>query len=207
MKLQEALAEFQEAQASSIDQSVEIGSRVHALAQGALTESCAWIVGFVQFIDEYYQELAKAKFGPTKSWHVTTRLAKRILDEVGTQRYGVQGAVQVGDSFQICQKIFWAVLRSHDILTSYKRLDFKNHPSIATELLKFLAINTSLESSDKVTTKVAFLELEVSDYKKQIAAAVKSAASGANKADEAKKQSDSFLKRLTKLEDKVAAKL
>jgi hypothetical protein len=41
MKLQEALAEFQEAHASSINKSVEIGSRVHALAQGALTKSCA----------------------------------------------------------------------------------------------------------------------------------------------------------------------
>ncbi len=51
------------------------------------------------------------------------------------------------------------------------------------------------------------MEKEAVEYKKQIAAAVKSAASAANKADEAKKQIESFLKRLTKLEDKVAAKL
>jgi hypothetical protein len=63
---------------------VEIGAKIHALAHGALTESCAWIIGFIQFVDEYYMELSKAKFGPTKAWHVTTRLAKRILDEVGT---------------------------------------------------------------------------------------------------------------------------
>lgn len=64
MKLQEALAEFQEAHASSIEHLVKIGSRVHGLVQGALTESCAWIVGFIQFIDEYYRELAKAKLYP-----------------------------------------------------------------------------------------------------------------------------------------------
>jgi hypothetical protein len=89
MRLQEALAEFQESHTSFIDHGVKTGSKVHALAHGALAESCAWIVGFVQFIDEYYRELSKAKFGPTKAWHVTTRLAKRILDEVGTPRYGV----------------------------------------------------------------------------------------------------------------------
>ncbi len=207
MRLQEALAEFQESHASFIDQGVEIGSKVHVLAHGALTESCAWIIGFIQFIDEYYRELSKAKFGPMKAWHVTTRLAKRILDEVGTPRYGVQGSFQVGDSTQICQQIFWAVLKSHDVMTSYKRLNFKNHPSIATELVKFLAINTSFEAIERVTSKVADLEKEAVEYKKQIAAAVKSAASAANKADEAKKQLESFLKRLTKLEDKVAAKL
>jgi hypothetical protein len=69
----------------------------------------------------------------------------------------------------------------------YKHLNFKNHPSIATELVKFLAINTSFEAIERVTDKVASLELEILDYKKQIAAAVKSAASAANKADEGKK--------------------
>jgi hypothetical protein len=71
-------------------------------------------------------------------------------------------------------------------------------------LVKFLAINTSFEAIDKVTTKAAYLELEVLDYKKEIAAAVKSAASAANKADEAKKANDLLTKRLTKLEDKIA---
>jgi hypothetical protein len=128
MRLQEALAKFQESHSCFIDQAVELGSKSHALAHSALTESVAWIIGFIQFIDEYYRELSKAKFGPAKAWHVTTRLAKRILDEVGTPRYGVQGAFRVGDSVQICQQIFWAVLKSHDVMASYKRLNFKNHP-------------------------------------------------------------------------------
>ena len=51
-------------------------------------------------------------------------------------------------------------------MTFYKRLNFKNHPLIATELVKFLAINISFKSIDKVTTKVAYIELEVLDYKK-----------------------------------------
>jgi hypothetical protein len=108
MRLQEALAEFQEAHTSFIDQSVVVGSRPHTLAHAALTESCGWIIGFIQFIDKYYRELSKAKFGSGKAWYVTrsTRLAKRILDDVGTQRYGVQNAFHVGDSRQICQLRF-----------------------------------------------------------------------------------------------------
>jgi hypothetical protein len=90
------------------------------------------------------------------------------------------------------------------VIASYKRLNFKNHPSIATELVKFLAINTSFEAIDKLTTKAAYLELEVVEYKKQMATAVKSAALAANKADEAKKTSDLLTKRLTKLEDKIS---
>jgi hypothetical protein len=202
MRLQEALAEFQESHTCFIDQAVEPGSKAHALAHSALTESVAWIIGFIQFIDEYYRELAKAKFGPTKAWHVTTRLAKRILEEVGTPRYGVQGAFQVGDSTQICQQIFWAVLKSHDVMASYKRLNFKNHPSIATELVKFLAINTSFEAIEKLTTKTTVLDMEVADMKKKVNEAVKAATTAANKADEGKRLLDLLTKRVKTQEER-----
>jgi hypothetical protein len=105
MKLQETLTECETSFGSCINNAVEIGSKIHTVAHAALTETMAWITGFIQFIDEYYRELIKAKFGPTKAWHVTTCLAKRILDEVGTPRYGVQGAFKVGNSTLICQKI------------------------------------------------------------------------------------------------------
>ena len=88
-------------------------------------------------------------------------------------------------------------------MATYKRLNFKNHPSIATELVNFLAINTSFEAIDRLTSKTASLEAEIVDFKKQAAAAVKSVASAANKADEMKKVSDGLSKRLLKLEDKV----
>jgi hypothetical protein len=78
MRLQEALAEFQESHTCFMDQVVKPGSKAHALAHLALAESVAWIIGFIQFIDEYYQELLKAKFGPTKAWHVTMKLAKMM---------------------------------------------------------------------------------------------------------------------------------
>jgi hypothetical protein len=79
-----------------------------------------------------------------------------------------------------------------------------NYPLSATELVKFLAINTSFEAIEKVTAVVGYLEIEVLDYKKENAAAVKATAFASNKANEAKKQIHSFVKRLTKLDEKVA---
>jgi hypothetical protein len=76
MRLQEALAELQESHDGFINQAVKIGSKVHTIAHAALTESVAWIRGFIQFIDEYYHKLSKAKFGHTKAWHVTTRMGQ-----------------------------------------------------------------------------------------------------------------------------------
>jgi hypothetical protein len=66
------------------------------------------------------------------------------------------------------------------------------------------ASNTSFESINQLVSKTcSSLEAEVAEYKRQIAGAVKSPASSAKKADEAKKLSDSLAKRLSKLEEKV----
>jgi hypothetical protein len=200
MRLQETLAKFQEAHSTFIDQAVEIGLRPHTLAHTALMESGAWIIGLIQFIDEYYCELLKAKFGSVKAWHVTTRLTKFILDEIGIQRYGVQNTFAASDSCQICQQIVWAVLESPGVMAEYKHLNFKNHPTIATELVKFLAINTSFQAIKKLTSQVACHATNIAKAKKQVAAAVKAASLAANKADEVKKLNDQLIKRIAKLE-------
>jgi hypothetical protein len=54
MRLQEALAKLQEAHSAFIEHPVPIGSCSHSLAQAALPELSGWIVGFIQFINEYY---------------------------------------------------------------------------------------------------------------------------------------------------------
>jgi hypothetical protein len=83
-----------------------------------------------------------------------------------------------------------------------KCLNFKNRPSIATELVKFQAINTSFEVIEKLTTQVACHWVEICECKKTMAAATKLAHAMADKADEAKKLFDQLLKRVTKLEGK-----
>jgi hypothetical protein len=126
------------------------------------------------------------------------------LDEVGTLCYGAQGSFQVGNSTQICQQIVWAVSKNNDVMGTFKRLNYKNHPSIANELVKFLAINTNFEAIEKLTNKTGYLELEIVDFKKQLRISVKSTALAANKADEANKENYLLSKQVIKLEEKVA---
>jgi hypothetical protein len=203
LRLQEELANFEDIHGTYLEEyfAYEAGQG-YAISRLALTESMGWIEGFITFIDTYYRELTKAKFGSAKAWHVTTRLAKRVLDEVGTTRQSAQGGFEAGNAVKICQNIVWAVLKAHDVMAEYKRLSFKNHPSVATELVKFLAINTSFESIDKLITQTKILETDVSELKKQVAAAAKKSDSSSNKSDQVQKQCDSLIKRIAKLEQK-----
>jgi hypothetical protein len=88
-------------------------------------------------------------------------------------------------------------------MSEYKRSNFKNHPSIATELVKFLAINTSFEAIKRLTAKVECHSIEITVLTREVAAAVKAAHSASNKADEAKKLNDRLIKRIEKLEKKT----
>jgi hypothetical protein len=81
LRLQEELSNFEDINGTYLEEyfAYETGQG-YLICCLALTESMCWIKGLITFIDTYYRELTKAKFGTAKAWHVTTRLAKRVLD-------------------------------------------------------------------------------------------------------------------------------
>jgi hypothetical protein len=199
-RLKEELQTFRAAHRDNIDESLNRESIGYAVATMALTESVSWLEGFIVFLDDYYRDLTKAKFGSKKAWHVTTRLGRRMLLEIAVPRNGVQNAFHVGQNDQICQRILWSVLKAHDVMARYKRHNYKDDPTVSSELVKFLAVNTGYEVLDVLTTKMSAMEADVASLKKDVAAANKASASASNKADEGKKALDLLVKRVTKLE-------
>ncbi len=149
---------------------------------------------------DYYKELTKAKFGSKKAWHVTTRIGRRMFTEIAVPRNGVQMAFQAGQNAQITQKVAWSVFKSHDIMARYKRNAYKDDPTVASELVKFLAINTGIEAIDRVVTEVEVMEVEVTTTKREATRASRAASTASNKVDELKKVVDALAKRVGRLE-------
>jgi hypothetical protein len=172
------------------------------MAKLALTASVAWIHGFITFIDTYYHELTKAKFGLAKAWHVTTRLAKRMLDDITAARQSVHGSFIAGNPVQVCQRVIWGVLKAHDIMADFKKHGYKHHPAIASELVKFLTINTSFELLKQMSLKVTTMERGISELKKSMAGALKVANTASNTSNLNKKSGNALQVRAAKLEKK-----
>jgi hypothetical protein len=202
VQLKEELVTFRAAHLENIDVALERDSIAYAVATMALTESVSWIEGFVVFLDDYHRDLTKAKFGTKKAWHVATRLGKRILEEIAYPRNGVSNSFEAGNNEQVCQRILWAVLRTHDIMARYKRNGYKDDPTVSAELVKFMAVNTGFEALEVLSAKVKTMAAEVTEAKREAHAATKTAAAAANKADELKKAFDLVLKRVAKLESR-----
>jgi hypothetical protein len=99
-----------------------------------------------------------------------------------------------GRAERITQKVAWSVFEAHDIMARYKRNAYKDDPTVASELVKFLAINTGTEAIDRVITKVEVMEGEVTTAKREAMTASRGASTASNKVDELKKVVDALAK-------------
>jgi hypothetical protein len=65
-----------------IENTLDKDSCVYAIACLALSDVLSIIESLVKFIDTFVKQLTTAKFSIKKDFHITTRLAKRILTEM-----------------------------------------------------------------------------------------------------------------------------
>jgi allophanate hydrolase subunit 2 len=83
---------------------------------------------------------------------------------------------------------------------SIKKNGLKNDSIVSGELVKYLAVNTGIETIEVLETKVKDLQGELGQSKANDAAATKAATSASNKAAENKTHLRIFKKRLEKVE-------
>ncbi len=123
-----------------------------------------------------------------------------MLLEIAMPRNGVQHSFSPGKNDQICQRIVWSVLKCHDIMARYKRHNYKDDPTVGSELVKFLAVTSGYEVLDSLKVDMTTAKADLATIKKDINAAIKAAGAASNKADEGKKVQDALIKRVMKLE-------
>ena len=66
--------------------------------------------------------------------------------------------------------IFWATLKSLDKMAAILGFQFKNHPVVLTELVKFLSLNMSVEAVDKLTAQHQTFQREIKELKIELGA-------------------------------------
>jgi hypothetical protein len=87
-------------------------------------------------------------------------------------------------------------------MESFKSAAFIDHPSISSEYVKFLSVNTGIEAIHKLEATVSTLQDQAVVQAKAVRDATTAASSASNKADEAKRLVAALEKRLSKLESK-----
>ena len=73
-------------------------SPMYFLASKSVTEACSWVMALVRFIETTYRDYERAKFSTYKAWHVTTRLATKLIAKVYVPRHGIVEKLKIGDA-------------------------------------------------------------------------------------------------------------
>jgi len=185
----------------TLDHELEHLSPFHNLCVLALTEIVAWVDGLVKFIDDTFNEYSRSRYGSKKAWHITTRLAKSLIDKVAMPRNSVHNTFTIKKPSQVSKSISFASLRSLDLMMGIMEVNFKNSPIITAELSKFLALNTNYEAVEQMQKKVNSLEADSATMRKDVKSAVSAAGTAGNKWDSSiKPQLEDFKKRIRALE-------
>jgi hypothetical protein len=176
------------------------GTLAYGVAVEALEKTISWVGAFNTYIDTTYEHLhVEVGFNSARAWSLTTQLGARIFSDLHSVRVGTTKAMGKGPE-SICPVILWAVFRTHDKMAGFENTNFEDHPSIASEFIKFLATNTGIEGMNTLQEDVASLKSKLKEAECQNTQTMAKADKGTSVADAAKKIAESFEKRIKTLE-------
>ena len=199
-RLEMSTEEFRESQMSKINNLMTTSNPMHALATASVSDSCSFILLLITFIDNTYRDYKRAKFSPKKAWHITTLLSKKLINKIYQPRIGVGETFYGGHPRDIGKAIFYASLKSLDMMSNIRETGMANDPSISSELVKYLAMNTEFDTIIRLKEENGQLKKEMIDLKKDLKEAQKAASTIGNKSDSLKSSLEALTRRVKTLE-------
>ena len=187
-------------QMNKINNILNASDPFYSVAILSLNTSSTFITSLLNFMETTYRTYVRSQFSTAKSWHITTRLARSIIEKINKPRYGVLESFKAGDAKDIGKAVFYSTLRCLDIMTEMIRIKFDNDPIIANELVKFLSLNNDNESVKRIEKESNDLKIEVKGAQKDMKEGLKAMQSVGNRADELKKTIENLTKRVKSLE-------
>ena len=199
-QLMEAINHVRTAHLNNIQDNLDPDSAMYQKATEALQTTHSFATAFVKMGDDIYRTHVRAKFGSAVAFHVQTRLMRVIMLEVFKPRRSVAMSLKAANQAQIAKVTLLASLRSLDIMREIQDVGFTNHPIIANELVKFLAVNTEFQSVRDLQSVTGTLTNELNAVRKELGSLVKAHSTASNKHDALRSEITALTKRVKALE-------
>ena len=192
--LLERLANINASITAAIGSIYKPGSTAHSIATTALSQSMLFIQNLVAFVEETYSNLTvQSKYSVAQAWCLTTQLLARVFDELHKVRVGALDRLDCNNMEGVCAHVLWTCFNTLDKCQELIDDGIKNSAAIASEYVKFLAVNSGSEKLDATVDKLDEHCTKLNTMEKEVKAVAK-------KADTASAHFDDIKKRLVKLE-------
>lgn len=159
-----------------------------AVAAKCLSSSSNFVTQLNRFISDTHRKLVKAGYDKKRSWQLVSKVVHRLFaTDCHIHRGLVNEIKDAEDRRLLAIGLLWSTFCTHEVMKEYVKHGIENHPSVASEYVRFLVANTGHAKVEQLDTKVEKLESTIKSLETRLKAAEKSATTAANRADEAAK--------------------
>jgi hypothetical protein len=140
-----------------------------SLAREMLSKSCKFTNKAFDYLSTLNRELTeRSGFPLPDAWLLATEIIARICKALNTSRSEVRDISIKSTPLRNTARILYAMLRVHDMMEEYMVLEIKNHPSISSEYVKFLAAHATFKEVQGLKKKVELFEKKVPDFDRDL---------------------------------------
>ena len=129
------------------------------LARDLLLDSMVMSEEMFNFISTSYEDtMHSGRFDTDQAWALTSKFVKRIFAEIGDVRVIARDGVYVNDPWTTAAKFLFATLKAHTVMQDFMRLNIKDHPSISSEMVKFICYSQPAHDTADVLARLSAAE-------------------------------------------------
>ena len=179
--MRDMVPQVKEAISSYITEHYQFGSEMYNVMKHCLGRTSTWLMDLLKFIQDNQESYTGSQFSPKTAWALNSKLVKRIFGDLGAGRAGIRNSFKIGNTRSIALQCIWGSMKTHQVMEEYRKFHFKNHPSMSSEHIKFIATNMGLESITRLETRCDAMEKEVKAMSKSVQEALNASKTATNK--------------------------
>ena len=137
----------------------QLSGAAQVLAKDLLMDSYSMSEALYTFISTSYEDtMHSGKFDSTQAWKLTCSFVKRIFQEIAMERVVARDGIDVGNPWNTAAKFLFATLKAHEVMADFMKLSIKDHPSISSEMVKFVCYAQPSNDASEFLTRIAGVE-------------------------------------------------
>ena len=110
------------------------------------------------FIDRQTKKFRDAGYSADEALSGVKDGLGQFWTDISQARMFGRTAVEAADKTEMTARVLWALLGSHKVLAEYKRLRFKDHPSMAASTVRWLLNKSPHKTLSKLDKEIATLK-------------------------------------------------
>ena len=179
---------------------VDKESPAHPKMMLSIVESCSALHALCDFVSSETESLEGFGMPMDKAFRLTTRLLTAFFFKCSQARVGVLDSFGTMDLVNLAATVWFGVAKTLDITSDFAKYEYKNHPEIAGEYIKFIVQNTNSSEVSTFKATTDSLEKSLKATEKKVDSALKAASTSSSKATAIEKDLAKLDTRVKRLE-------